>query len=66
MSPRLRKVTGTVSLLIFIAIYALATIALSTAILPKASPGTELLFYALAGLLWALPAGMIISWMAKP
>ncbi|WP_083255564.1 DUF2842 domain-containing protein [Methylobrevis pamukkalensis] len=25
----------------------------------------ELLFYIIAGLLWVLPAGAIISWMAK-
>ena len=66
MSPRLRKIIGTCLLLIFLAVYSLATIVLSTAILPQATPGKELLFYAFAGLLWAFPAGMIISWMARP
>jgi len=66
MSPKVRKISGTCLLLIFIAIYSLLTLALATAVLPSASPGIELLFYAAAGLLWTLPAAMIISWMVKP
>jgi len=65
MSSPTRKILGTCLLLAFIAIYALVTLALATAILPSASPGIELAFYALAGLVWTLPAAMIISWMAK-
>jgi len=66
MSSKARKITGTCLLLVFIAIYSLLALALATAVLPDASPGIELLYYAMAGLLWTLPAAMIISWMAKP
>ncbi len=65
MKPRRRKIIGICLLLAFIAVYSLATLALSTAVLPQASPGIELLFYAAAGLLWTIPAAMILSWMAK-
>ena len=66
MSSKTRKMTGTCLLLAFIVVYSLLTLVLATVILPNASPGVELAFYALAGLVWTLPAGMIISWMAKP
>ena len=56
---------GTCLLLVFIAVYSIFTLALSTAVLPNASPGIELLFYALAGLVWTFPAGMILKWMAR-
>ena len=66
MSSKTRKFLGTCLLLTFLAIYTMLTLALGVAILPSASPGIELMFYAMAGMVWCLPAGMIISWMAKP
>ena len=67
MTQRQRKFLGTIALLLLIAVY--AAIAVGVAIVlqvQNASKFTELLYYVVAGLLWVLPAGLLISWMQKP
>lgn len=67
MTQRQRKLAGTVFLLLLVAIYAL--LALAVAIILQvwnASKVAELLYYIFAGLLWVVPAGVIIKWMQKP
>jgi hypothetical protein len=67
MTQRQRKFLGTIALFLLIAIY--AAIAVGVAIVlqvQNASKFTELLYYVVAGLLWVLPAGLLISWMQKP
>lgn len=67
MKQRQRKLAGTVGLLVFIAIYALlAMVAAASLEVHNASKLAELIYYAVAGLLWVLPAGIIIGWMQKP
>ncbi|MGH6926425.1 MAG: DUF2842 domain-containing protein [Propylenella sp.] len=66
MSPRLRKLVGTVALVVFILIYALTAMTVAAAKLPGTSGWTQLAYYAVAGLLWVIPAAALISWMAKP
>lgn len=66
MTQRQRKLAGTIALLVLVAVYAL--LALATAIVLQvwnASKLVELLYYILAGLLWVIPAGVIIKWMQK-
>jgi ABC-type Na+ efflux pump permease subunit len=66
MTPRTRKLVGAILLLIVIAVYSLAAM-LAAVILQinEANKSVELLYYAVAGLLWVLPAGLIIQWMQK-
>jgi hypothetical protein len=67
MTQRQRKFLGTIALLLLIAVYAL--IAMGVAIVLQVhnvSKFVELLYYVVAGLLWVLPAGLLISWMQKP
>lgn len=67
MKQRQRKLAGTVALLIFLTLYALA--ALAVAVVLHVNDGgklVELLYYIVAGLLWVVPAGAIISWMQRP
>mgnify|MGYP001769413902 CR=1 FL=1 len=67
MTIRTRKLIGTLVLMLVLVVYAL--LALATAIVlqvNQASKFTELAYYAVAGLLWVLPAGAIISWMSRP
>jgi hypothetical protein len=66
MSPRIRKLAGAVALLVLIAVYALLVMA-TAAVLQVNQVGkiAELAFYAVAGLLWVLPAGWIIRWMQQ-
>lgn len=67
MKQRQRKLAGTVALLIFLTLYAL--LALAVAVVLQVNDGgkfVELLYYIVAGLLWVVPAGAIISWMQRP
>lgn len=66
MTTRQRKLAGTFILLVFITIYAL--IALAAAIVlqvNQANKLVELLYYVVAGLLWVIPAAVLIKWMQK-
>ena len=67
MTPRTRKLVGTVALIAMITVYAF--IALGVAVVLQVSNSSkivELAFYVIAGLLWVLPAGVLIKWMQKP
>jgi Protein of unknown function (DUF2842) len=67
MTQRQRKLAGTIALLALIAVY--CTIALGVAIVlqvQNVSKIAELIYYLVAGLLWVLPAGIIIKWMQRP
>lgn len=67
MKQSTRKLTGTVALFVFVAIYAaLAVVAAMVLQVNNASKWVELIYYIAAGLLWVLPAGLLIQWMQKP
>jgi hypothetical protein len=66
MTIRTRKLVGTIILLVFITVYCLLAMALAVSVLPNASAAGQLVFYAVAGLLWVIPAGLLVSWMGKP
>ncbi|HEX2256295.1 MAG TPA: DUF2842 domain-containing protein [Afifellaceae bacterium] len=66
MRQRVRKLVGTIALLAFIGLYALLVMALAASRLAELSGPAQLVFYAVAGLLWVLPAGLIVSWMQRP
>jgi peptidoglycan/LPS O-acetylase OafA/YrhL len=67
MQQRQRKLAGTIALLILIGVY--ATLALAVAVVlqvQNANKAVELIYYVVAGLLWVLPAAVLIKWMQKP
>lgn len=67
MTIRTRKLVGTVVLMLFLAIYALLAMAAAIVLqVNQASKLTELGYYVVAGLIWVVPAGAIISWMSRP
>jgi hypothetical protein len=65
MSPRTKKLAGTLLLIVFLALYALAAMAVAVR-LPDASHFAQWVYYVVAGLLWVVPAGAIITWMQRP
>lgn len=67
MTQRQRKLAGTIALIVMIAVYALLALA-AAIVLQVREVGWfgELAFYVVAGLLWTLPAGLLIKWMQKP
>jgi len=66
MTPRIRKLVGTIILLVVIAVYCLLAMAAAVILqVNEANKTVELIYYVTAGLLWVLPAGLIIKWMQK-
>lgn len=67
MTIRKRKLIGTILLLAFILVYAMLALAVAVVLqVNQVSKLAELAFYAIAGLIWIIPAGAIISWMGRP
>ena len=66
MPDRLRKLVGSVALVLFVCFYALTAMTIAAAKLPGTSGLTQLVYFVVAGLAWVLPAGALIAWMVKP
>ena len=66
MQARTRKLIGTVVLLVFLGAYAWAAVIIGAGRIPLAPHWVQLLYFALAGLLWVIPAGLLIRWMQRP
>ncbi len=66
MTPRTRKLVGTIALIVMITVYAFAALAVAVVLqVSNINKAGELAFYVIAGLLWVLPAGILIMWMQK-
>ncbi|MBI3677999.1 MAG: DUF2842 domain-containing protein [Proteobacteria bacterium] len=65
MTPRSKKLIGTIVILLWLPIYAFAAMGVAVRVLPHAHWTIALLFYALAGTLWAVPVGMMFPWMHR-
>jgi hypothetical protein len=55
-----------VLLVTLVVLYALIATTIAVAQLSNSSALVHLAYFALTGLLWVLPAMLIIKWMAKP
>ncbi|MEL7049757.1 MAG: DUF2842 domain-containing protein [Pseudomonadota bacterium] len=65
MASRTRKLVGILIMLVFLTFYALLALAVAVALeVNTTSKWVELAFYAVAGLIWIVPAGVIIKWMS--
>lgn len=66
MNMRTRKLIGTLLLVVMITVYALLAMVVAVALqVNTTSTLVEFAFYAIAGLLWVLPAAWIIRWMSR-
>lgn len=65
MNPRIRKLIGAIVLLVFIPIWAVVTVTFAVAQLPETSVLTHTLYFAIMGILWVVPAGLVIRWMLR-
>jgi hypothetical protein len=61
---RLRILLGSVVLVVGLALYALAVMAVAIRLLPD-QWAAELAFYALAGVAWIFPAARLTRWMQQ-
>jgi hypothetical protein len=65
MTPRTKKLIGTIVILIWVPVYALLAMSVGVHVLPKANWLVEFLYYALAGTLWIIPIGLMFPWMYR-
>ncbi|MGQ2906675.1 MAG: DUF2842 domain-containing protein [Aliihoeflea sp.] len=66
MPVRLKKLIGTVLLVLLVAVYAIVATIIAVAQLAESSVWVHLAYFFLTGFLWVIPAMFIVSWMAKP
>ena len=66
MPVRLKKLIGTVLLVLLVAVYAIVATIVAVAHLAESGPLAHLAYFFLTGFLWVLPAMLIIKWMVKP
>ena len=64
IQPRIRKLLGMVILVFFVIIYAFFAMIIGSAMAEK-NLIVQVTYFTIAGLIWVLPAGFIIKWMAK-
>lgn len=64
--PKLRSFIGTILIILIVSIYALLATTIATATLATAPWWAHLLYFLLTGLLWVIPAMLVIKWMAGP
>lgn len=66
MPLRLRKFIGTILIVCLVILYAILATTIASAFLGTSPWWVHLLYFLLSGLVWILPAMLIIKWMAGP
>ena len=66
MNIRVRKLIGTIVLVTFVMVYMLAAAVVTGVVLVGKPAVVQAIGYAVAGLIWVVPAGAIIWWMSRP
>lgn len=63
MPVRLKKLIGTVLLVLLVIVYSILATLIAVAQLAESPAWVHLLYFAVGGLVWILPAMVIIKWM---
>ncbi len=66
MPVRLRKLLGTVLIVVLVVLYALVATTVASYRLAQSPWWIHLLFFSISGVIWIIPAMFIIRWMEKP
>lgn len=66
MTVRQRKFVGVLLVLAVLVGYAVIAVSLGDVLVGGASSLVQLVYFAIAGLLWVIPAGLVIRWMQRP
>ena len=66
MPMRTRKLIGLIVLLIFLAAYVALAGSVGAGRISTAHPLAQLAYFLAAGLLWVIPAGLLVRWMQRP
>jgi Ca2+/H+ antiporter len=65
LQPRLRKLIGTVLMIVLVLVWALGAMALAQGRVTALPGYLQFLAYVVLGLGWIVPAGLLIRWMLK-
>jgi hypothetical protein len=65
MDIRARKASGCFGLLAYIAIYAVLAASLGAALAPVIPTWAQLIYYAIAGIIWIVPLRPLFAWMNR-
>jgi len=63
MHPRLKKIVGTIAILVFLVVY--AALAIIVADLIPDHPAIDLVYFVVAGIGWILPLIPLMTWMNR-
>jgi ABC-type sugar transport system permease subunit len=66
MKQSARKKLGVVLILLVLVGYSALAVALHLLLLVQLPMWFQLIYFAVVGIGWAIPAGLIIKWMARP
>jgi len=66
MPIRVRKLIGTVALLVLVPVWGLLAMALAQSVLTDINGFVAAIYYVVAGLGWVLPAMPLVKWMVRP
>lgn len=65
LSVRVKKLIGAVVTLVWLPVYALLAMAFGVRVLPHAGGLVQFLYYAVAGMAWIIPIGLMFPWMSR-
>lgn len=66
MPQRMRKFIGAILLIALVIVYSLVATTIAAAKLADASAWAQLVYFLLTGILWVVPAMVIVNWMLRP
>ena len=66
MPVRLKKLIGTIILIVLVIVYALIATTVAVGLLGDSSGWVHLAYFFFTGFLWVVPAMFVIKWMETP
>lgn len=66
MPVRLKKLIGSILIVVLAILYALVATTIAAAKLADASGWVHLIYFLVTGIFWVVPAIFLINWMMKP
>ena len=65
LGVRTKKLIGAAIILVWLPVYALLAMAIGIRVLPHAGGILQFLYYAVAGMAWIIPIGLMLPWMSR-
>lgn len=66
MTSPLRRFVGSLALVLFLLVYVFFAMSIGDVVVATKSGWVQFAYFVVAGLLWVLPAGVVVKWMYTP